>query len=195
MHVTGPRPRRRETLSVRPVPGSPGAAVRRPRLAVAASLLVACSHVPVVDPAYAGCYDVRVDSLGPAHRALGIEEPPTVILIDSLQDGRVLVPHAWLDAARPWGSRRPGISQARPAHTIRDGALVDTRETGTLPLPRDSMLFTLGYHTASLNARLAKDAAGNWTGTAWTWPNQAPFVTVRLLTRTCPMIRFGVPPR
>lgn len=159
------------------------------------ALLAACAHLPAVDPAIAGCYDVRVDSITPEHVALGIETPPSVIYIDSLHFGRVLLPEYWLDAARPFGWRRASVSQARPAHTIRNGALVDTRETGTRPLPRDSMLFTIGYHTASLNARLARDSTGNWQGLAWVWPNQAPFVTVKLARRTCPAMRFGVPNR
>lgn len=202
-----PRPRRRprrpepapSSVTIRDIVGMAhvvlGVARRdtlRGLATAALATLAACAHLPAVDPALAGCYDVRVDSIGAAHRALGIEAPPQVVLIDSLHFGRVLLPEAWLDAARPFGTRRASVSQARPAHTIRDGVLVDTRETGTRPLPRDSMLFTIGFHTASLNARLARDATGNWEGTAWTWPNEAPFTTVRLLRRPCPMERFGI---
>ncbi len=155
---------------------------------ILASGLIACTGKPLsLAPSAIGCYSVELDSFPASFRVAGVERPPDIIRLDTINGVFLGIPRVW-EEWKGLAMRRASVSVSRPEITIKSGFLVRERKPYGL-LPPDSIVLTFAAIGAALTAHIEQHASGDWFGTAFVHssatPDGRPFLPVALRRREC----------
>jgi hypothetical protein len=150
--------------------------------------LMACTGKPLsLAPSAIGCYSVELDSFPASFRVAGVERPPDIIRLDTINGVFLGIPRVW-EEWKGLETRRASVSVSRPEITIKGGLLVRERKPYGL-LPPDSIVLTFAAMGAALTAHVEQHAGGDWFGTAFVHssatPDGQPFLPVALRRREC----------
>jgi hypothetical protein len=130
---------------------------------------------------------VELDSFPASFRVAGVERPPDIIRLDTINGVFLWIPRVW-EEWRGLETRRASVSVSRPELTIKGGFLVHESKPYGL-LPPDSIVLTFAAIGAALTAHVEQQASGDWFGTAFVHssatPDGQPFLPVALRRREC----------